>query len=215
MRRPATKSNPAPTRASTPVMARSRFPVWLMAVLLALVTIALYWPATRCDFVNFDDPDLCHRESSRSGRFDLGGGEMGVLQHGTSRLLGAADVVVAHAGLPALRFESLGTSSDQCAAARRQHRAGLSVAATDDRGDVAEPVGGGVVWVASAACGIGGLGGGTQGCAEHASSVCWRSVVMPATRKMSEASRKSERISQVQHSGTGAFYWLAVFSRWA
>ena len=28
-----------------------------MAVLLVLVTIALYWPATRCDFINYDDPD--------------------------------------------------------------------------------------------------------------------------------------------------------------
>jgi len=38
-------------------MARSRFPVWLMAALLALVTMALYWPALRFGFVNFDDPD--------------------------------------------------------------------------------------------------------------------------------------------------------------
>jgi len=37
------------------VMTRSRLPVWLMAVLLVLVTMALYWPATRCDFVNLDD----------------------------------------------------------------------------------------------------------------------------------------------------------------
>ena len=37
-------------------MAQPRFPVWLMAVLLVLVTIALYWPATGFDFVNFDDP---------------------------------------------------------------------------------------------------------------------------------------------------------------
>ena len=36
-------------------MARPGFPVWLMAVLLALVTIALYWPATGHDFVNYDD----------------------------------------------------------------------------------------------------------------------------------------------------------------
>ena len=55
MRRIETKSNSAPTRASAPVMARSRFPVWLMAALLALVTIALYWPATSHDFVNYDD----------------------------------------------------------------------------------------------------------------------------------------------------------------
>jgi tetratricopeptide (TPR) repeat protein len=36
-------------------MSGSRFPVWLMAALLVLMTIALYWPATRCDFVNYDD----------------------------------------------------------------------------------------------------------------------------------------------------------------
>jgi tetratricopeptide (TPR) repeat protein len=38
-------------------MARWRFPAWLMVVLLALVTVALYWPAMRCDFINYDDPD--------------------------------------------------------------------------------------------------------------------------------------------------------------
>jgi tetratricopeptide (TPR) repeat protein len=54
---PETKSNPEPTMASALVMARSRFPVWLIAALLALVTITLYWPAMRHDFVNFDDPD--------------------------------------------------------------------------------------------------------------------------------------------------------------
>ena len=29
----------------------------LLALMLALVTLAVYWPATRCDFINFDDPD--------------------------------------------------------------------------------------------------------------------------------------------------------------
>ena len=52
---PATKSKPAPTRAATTATARPRFPVWLMAALLALVTIALYWPVTGHDFVNYDD----------------------------------------------------------------------------------------------------------------------------------------------------------------
>ncbi len=55
MCQPETKFNPAPTMTSDPVMARSRFPVWLMAALLALVTIALYWPAMSHDFVNYDD----------------------------------------------------------------------------------------------------------------------------------------------------------------
>src|ERR1035441_1882944 len=55
MRRRATKSKPAPMRAATPVVAQPRFPVWLLAVVLALVTIALYWPATGFDFINYDD----------------------------------------------------------------------------------------------------------------------------------------------------------------
>ncbi|MGO8742069.1 MAG: tetratricopeptide repeat protein [Limisphaerales bacterium] len=38
-------------------MPGSRFPVWLMAALLVLVTIALYWPAMRYDFVSLDDPE--------------------------------------------------------------------------------------------------------------------------------------------------------------
>ncbi|MGO8927352.1 MAG: tetratricopeptide repeat protein [Limisphaerales bacterium] len=36
-------------------MARSGLPVWLMAALLVLVTIALYWPVMRHDFVDYDD----------------------------------------------------------------------------------------------------------------------------------------------------------------
>ena len=42
-------------RMTTPVVARPRFPAWLLAVSLALATIAIYWPATRCGFVNYDD----------------------------------------------------------------------------------------------------------------------------------------------------------------
>jgi tetratricopeptide (TPR) repeat protein len=38
-------------------MVRSRFPAWLLAVLLVLATVALYWPAMRCGFINLDDPD--------------------------------------------------------------------------------------------------------------------------------------------------------------
>ena len=57
MRRPVTPSQPAPARASAAVAAGPRFPVWLMAALLALVTMALYWPATGHDFINYDDPD--------------------------------------------------------------------------------------------------------------------------------------------------------------
>jgi len=37
------------------MMTRPRLPVWLMAALLVLVTLATFWPATRGDFVNYDD----------------------------------------------------------------------------------------------------------------------------------------------------------------
>ena len=39
-------------------MNRSRYPVWLLAVLLMLGTLSAYWPATSHDFVNYDDPDF-------------------------------------------------------------------------------------------------------------------------------------------------------------
>ena len=39
-------------------MAQPRLPGWLMAGSLVLVTMAIYWPATQCDFIHFDDPDF-------------------------------------------------------------------------------------------------------------------------------------------------------------
>jgi tetratricopeptide (TPR) repeat protein len=36
-------------------MSRPRFQIWLMAALLALMTIAVYWPAMSDDFVSYDD----------------------------------------------------------------------------------------------------------------------------------------------------------------
>ena len=57
MAQPAFKSKPAPPGTPTAGSARPRIPVWLLAAALALATMALYWPATRCDFINFDDPD--------------------------------------------------------------------------------------------------------------------------------------------------------------
>ena len=55
MRRPVIQAKPAPPRAATPVKARPGLPLWLMAALLVLGTMALYWPTTRCDFINCDD----------------------------------------------------------------------------------------------------------------------------------------------------------------
>ena len=55
MHRPAAKSKAVPSGVSGAATVHSRFPVWLPAVLLALLTLALYWPATRHEFVGYDD----------------------------------------------------------------------------------------------------------------------------------------------------------------
>ena len=49
MRRPVTQASPVRMKAAAPLA------TWLLAVMLVLVTLAVYWPATRCGFVNLDD----------------------------------------------------------------------------------------------------------------------------------------------------------------
>jgi protein O-mannosyl-transferase len=58
MLKSATKSKPALKRASYPEMAQPVFPMWLLAILLALVTMVLYWPATSHGFISLDDPEF-------------------------------------------------------------------------------------------------------------------------------------------------------------
>jgi len=55
MPRPATQTETNPASTAPLVMTQRHFPVWLMAVFLVLGTIAVYWSATRCDFVTYDD----------------------------------------------------------------------------------------------------------------------------------------------------------------
>jgi protein O-mannosyl-transferase len=55
MRRPTNTATPVLTTAATPVTAGPVGRVGLLAVVLVLGTMVLYWPTTRCDFVNFDD----------------------------------------------------------------------------------------------------------------------------------------------------------------
>ena len=47
-------SSPASSFSLHP-SAFTRIPWWLLAVLLVLVTMALYWPVARCDFIVIDD----------------------------------------------------------------------------------------------------------------------------------------------------------------
>ena len=55
MLKPKAKSKPSPARFVAPVVARPHFPAWLMAALLALVTILAYQPAWQAGFIWDDD----------------------------------------------------------------------------------------------------------------------------------------------------------------
>jgi len=55
VRKPKAKFKPPTPKPSAPVAAGPHVPAWLLALLLGLVTVALYWPATHCAFVNYDD----------------------------------------------------------------------------------------------------------------------------------------------------------------
>ena len=63
-------------------MAKWHFPPWLIAALLVLMTIALYWPATSHDFVNYDDDYYVTSNAPCPKRADLGKHQMGVLEPG-------------------------------------------------------------------------------------------------------------------------------------
>ena len=156
----------AGNKLSTFNLQPSTLPTWLLAVLLALATIALYWPAMRCDFINFDDPE-CVTENI----YVQNGLTMGSIQwafsHPGQLQLASRDDVVPHAGLPAFRVETVGTSSDQPVAPCAQHRPGLSAASQHDRRDLAEPAGGGAVRISPAARGIGRVDFGTKRRVEH------------------------------------------------
>jgi tetratricopeptide (TPR) repeat protein len=63
---PFAKSGPVPPAAPASAAGRP-VPAWLVAVLLALVTLGLYWPVTRAAFINYDDPDYVTENPRVSG----------------------------------------------------------------------------------------------------------------------------------------------------
>ena len=67
MRMPAFKSNSVPTREANYEVSQLRFPVWLMVALLALVTIAIYWPTMGHGFVYDDEQYVIKNPHVTSG----------------------------------------------------------------------------------------------------------------------------------------------------
>ena len=108
----------------------SRIP-WLLALMLVLVTIALYWPATQGNFVNYDDPDFYVTANPHVQNGLSWESIRWACLNPVAANWHPLTVLVPHDGLPSVRFESLGASFDQRAAARPQRGAGVRVAATD------------------------------------------------------------------------------------
>ncbi len=70
--RPASaKSKPVTSVAINQIKEPSRVPVWLLAGLLALMTLAIYWPAMHNGFVSYDDPDYVTDNAHVTGGLTL------------------------------------------------------------------------------------------------------------------------------------------------
>jgi len=60
MRRTPPKAKVAPPQTPVSAEPRLRFPAWLVALLLAVVTLVVYAPARHYAFVNYDDPEYVY-----------------------------------------------------------------------------------------------------------------------------------------------------------
>ena len=124
------------------------------------------WPVAEAGVHQFGRPGLRHRNPRVQAGLTAAERQMGVHQHSCQQLA-SGDLAVAHAGLPALRREAGGTPPHQPALSRRQRGAAVRFAQAPDGRVLAQCLGGGALCPAPAACGIGGLGVGAQGCAER------------------------------------------------
>ena len=174
-------------------MAASRLPAWVMAVLLVLVTIALYWPAMGFDFVNYDDPNFVASNAHVQGSlnweavkwaFQLNEGDYWHPLTWLSLMLDASLFGQAAGGF---HFTNVAFHAANSVIA-------FPVAEDINGGVMAECGGGGAVCTASAARGVGGLGDGTQGCPQRLLRPARADILRPlCPRQNAEAGdRKSE-----------------------
>ena len=63
MRRTLPKAKRAPVQTPVSAEPRHRFPAWLLALLLAIMTLAVYAPARHYAFVSYDDPEYVYENS--------------------------------------------------------------------------------------------------------------------------------------------------------
>ena len=138
----------------------------VLCLLLVAVTLIVYWPVTRCDFVNYDDPDYFSSNShvqagltSDNVAWAFGTGRASNW-HPLTWLSLMLDRELSGCGPAGPHFTNL-----------LFHLANtvllFLLLQRLDPGDVAERVRGRAVCLASVARGIGGMDFGAQGCFEH------------------------------------------------
>ena len=192
----------------------------ILCLLLVAVTLAVYWPVMRCDFVNYDDPDYFTSNTHVLAGLTPGNVAWAFTTGHTSNwhpltwLSLMLDVELFGPG-PA------GSAPHQPVVSSGQHGAAFSVAPATDRRRLAERVGGGAVCPASVARGIGGVDCGAQGCFEHVFRAAGVDCSMRAMRRSGRKSRNENRLQSRNHrlstldSRPLTIHWRFCFSRWA
>ena len=184
------------TDTPDPEAGQRGFPDWLLATALALATLALFWPATQCGFLNFDDNLYVTANAQVQKGLNLENVEWAFTNpvsanwHPLTMMSHMLDCQLF--GLKPWGHH-LTSILLHCA----QHRPGFSAAAPHFWRALAERVGGGTVRMAPLARGVGGLGGGTEGCAQHA--------VLPAfaagVREVCRGRRKEDGERRTENGG--------------
>ena len=126
----------------------------------------VFGQTVRYGFINYDDDRYVFENPQVIQGLNLKG-IVWVFTHSVMANWDPIDDDVAHAGLPVLRFTRRWPSFDQSPAPCGNCHSPVSDFATDDSRPVAQRFCGGGVCHPSAAGGIRGLGGGTQGCFER------------------------------------------------
>ena len=169
---------------------------------LALVTLAVYWPLSRHDFINLDDQQYI--TSNAQVQSGLTWANV-VWAFKTSEAANWHPLTwLSHMmDCDLWRPQSRRASSDQPALSHRQHIAALFSAQTVDRRFMAQFFCRRAFRLASAARRIGRLGCGTQGCLERIILMLTLIVYVRATRKGGRRSKAESRAQKFRLSTFG------------
>ena len=138
----------------------------IICLLLAMVTLALYWPAARFQFINDDDPGNFARNPHVQGGLCWEGFLWALEVAGVEQLV-SGDLAFFHVRRHVVWRRPVGPAPDKYPASHCEQLPTILVVATAYGGALAERPGGGIVCHSSVERRIGGLGFGTQECFEH------------------------------------------------